>query len=552
MIFPVLTLQEMIEQQRIQDQQSNQFVPSRILRQRRRQRQRDAQEYRLNTIVGNWTHGWNHIIQAQMGQCYLNVQFLQSMNVPIMQEYRHLLAPVVGAKLERHMLYGGDDKDELIALAPPSKRQCIKPTVNQEQGLPVVEPISQNTVSEQSLSRTNQRPTEASSYCMLKNEKQRLLISHLSMRELKQYYNTKYKQCQREGKAHVSSINTYQGRLSSSTNGCTVISALVVANHLQDHEPFNTISNATIQDIIDNQCGPVLNNIRKTLGLNGYAYIPPSEAHEQTLLQHQFRDVTGGNIMNHEHVKSFLKALSAPDEKAGATLFFQEHVVSIVKSINPLTRKPYYDFIDSLPAMNKHSQLSPATRTRCFNLDTLEVVLMRYATQKLKTNIKYNQWNDYSADSDPRVFQGFVWTAAPTFDDNNEDENTNNIDVINILDFNDDDKEEDKNEQEEGQQQESEIRQIHASTNVDAANVTVVSDADQIPVFNLVDIDDNKKGKHQEQEQEAPSIVPPLPQVRRSQRLANARTLQELPIPPILRRSPRLALMPRVSYVGMC
>jgi hypothetical protein len=124
--------------------------------------------------------------------------------------------------------------------------------------------------------------------------------------------------------------------------------------------------------------------------------------------------------------------------------------------------------------------------------------------------------------------------------------------VANILDFDDDDKAEDKNEQEEGQQQELEIRQIHASDNIDVDNVTMVSDADQIPVFNLVDINDNKKGKQQEPEQEAPSIVPPLPQVRRSQRLANARTLQELPIPPILRRSPRLALMPRVSYVGMC
>jgi hypothetical protein len=51
-----------------------------------------------------------------------------------------------------------------------------------------------------------------------------------------------------------------------------------------------------------------------------------------------------------------------------------------------------------------------------------------------------------------------------------------------------------------------------------------------------------------------PVVSPPLPQLRRSQRLANAAASRQTlpPLPPELRRSPRLALKPRVSYVGMC
>jgi hypothetical protein len=53
-------------------------------------------------------------------------------------------------------------------------------------------------------------------------------------------------------------------------------------------------------------------------------------------------------------------------------------------------------------------------------------------------------------------------------------------------------------------------------------------------------------------EEVAPLIAPPTQQVRRSRRLALARTRNEAIVPPMLRRSPRLALLPRVSYVGMC
>jgi hypothetical protein len=434
--------------------------------------------------------------------------------------------------------------------------------------------------------KNSHRPTEASSYRMQKNGTQRLPVSHLPMREQKQYYYIKYKQCKRGGKIRIFSIETYQGRKSESTNGCTVISALVVANHLQDPEPFTTISTATIQDVIDNQCGPILRNIRKKLGLSGSAYISPSEVHEQILLQHRFQDVTGGNIMNHEHVRSFLQALSASNGKAGATLFFQEHVVSIVKSINPVTRKPYYDFIDSLPVQNKHGHLTPGTRTRCCNLDALENVIMCYAIWKLRAVAKYNLWDDQNAESDPRVFQGFVWTAAST--DNNENENSN--DVVYLSNDDDDEEEEVENEnkqEEEHQKQAAEVVRIQGlsiandikhdreqhqeapSSNDNDDNDTFTppdsdsidskedkQEKDQVLLLPAPDSMDNKNNEEAEEEdkkdQETPTTAPPLPQIRRSRRLASVVTPQEVPLPPLLRRSPRLALMPRVSYVGMC
>ena len=70
------------------------------------------------------------------------------------------------------------------------------------------------------------------------------------------------------------------------------------------------------------------------------------------LLQEQFTGAAGGNIMNQQHYYEFLQLLSdttnsngssspAPKRsngKAGATLFFREHVISIVKSIDPNTK----------------------------------------------------------------------------------------------------------------------------------------------------------------------------------------------------------------------
>ena len=56
---------------------------------------------------------------------------------------------------------------------------------------------------------------------------------------------------------------------------------------------------------------------------------------------------------------------------------------------------------------------------------------------------------------------------------------------------------------------------------------------------------------------EVPELLPPVthsppPQLRRSSRLASMIAISVPPLQPVLRRSPRLALLTRVSYVGMC
>jgi hypothetical protein len=267
-------------------------------------------------------------------------------------------------------------------------------------------PISPNDRPEQPLPK-KERPTQP-------------------MRQLQDYYQARYQKYQQLRKIQIAPIDTYQGRISESTNGCTVISALIVARHLQETQPYTMISNATVQSVIDTQCGPILRTIRRKLGLGGHALIIPSDVHdhlvdEKILIQEQFTGAAGGNIMNSIHYGEFLQLLSDPTPnqsnprigKAGATLFFREHVISIVKSIHPTTNQSYYDLIDSMPGTIQHGK-SMATRTRCIDLESLEVLLLWYASRKFSdTNCRYidrNPWDDNTADLDPRVFQGFVWS----------------------------------------------------------------------------------------------------------------------------------------------
>ena len=87
------------------------------------------------------------------------------------------------------------------------------------------------------------------------------------MRQQQEYYKAMYNKYQQMGKIQVSSIDTYQGRVSESTNGCTVISALIVARHLQDSKPFTMISNAAVQNVIDVQCGPIFTYDTEKVGV---------------------------------------------------------------------------------------------------------------------------------------------------------------------------------------------------------------------------------------------------------------------------------------------
>lgn len=249
------------------------------------------------------------------------------------------------------------------------------------------------------------------------------------MRQLQQIYLNMYQKYQQDGRIQVLPLQTYQGRVSASTNGCTVISALMAARHLNS-STLSSISDASITSVIDQQCVPFLRDIRRKLGLGEHALIIPSDVHDhlvdaKILHQDYFSGAAGGNIMDPNHSGEFLSLLTEstkPDSngKAAATLFFREHVISIVKfpgdnntsnSNGASQRQHHFDLIDSLPSVNGR-----ASRTRCVDADALQVLLQWYAARKFSdancTYIDRNPvWDDRMADLDPRVFQGFVWST---------------------------------------------------------------------------------------------------------------------------------------------
>lgn len=229
-------------------------------------------------------------------------------------------------------------------------------------------------------------------------------------------------------------LGTYQGRLShtpryDSTNGCTVISPLIVATHINPHHYTTTnkqykhgISNTEINDIIDKRSPHILQTVRSNLGLNSHALIIPSDVHdylvdERILPQEKFVGVCGGNILDYRHWSGVLDMMvngrgdeKAAVQKTGAALFFRDHVISLLKI--PLGNGAcYFDLIDSLPSSQAGGM---GIRIRCKDQSAFESVFQYYATSKFTEAqcdfIDANEWNDGMCDFDPRVFQGFVWS----------------------------------------------------------------------------------------------------------------------------------------------
>ena len=232
-------------------------------------------------------------------------------------------------------------------------------------------------------------------------------------------------------------LSTYQGKIThipsrDSTNGCAVISPLVAALHLQSDE--KGVSNAHIAKVIDEIAPPILLRVRKKLGLGKNAFIIPSDVHdflvdEKILLQEQFVGVVGGNILDDDHIGELLRLLengsdeingesstnayaknsASKHKKVAGALFFHEHVVSIVKTVQSGGSRCYYDLVDSMPDHGTDS----ATRTRCRDIESFKSALSYYALTKFSpTELGYidkNTWNADMVDFDPRVFQAFVW-----------------------------------------------------------------------------------------------------------------------------------------------
>jgi hypothetical protein len=239
----------------------------------------------------------------------------------------------------------------------------------------------------------------------------------IPVRQLRDIARRRLHELQQVGQIEIRPIDTYQGRDGGdSTNGCAVISPLVVAHHLATSNGV-VLPDREIKHVIDRECGPLLREIRGKLGVGNHSLIIPSDVHDHLtdkniLKQVNFAGATGGSILSEEHMRTFLQLFEGK-RKAGATFFFREHVVSIIKIPVGSGGKAFYDLVDSLPGTKDVRNNPCASRTRCKDEEALNVLLTWYATKKFsEANCNYidsHDWDEPMAELDPRTFQGFVW-----------------------------------------------------------------------------------------------------------------------------------------------
>ena len=245
----------------------------------------------------------------------------------------------------------------------------------------------------------------------------------LSTQQLQTHCLREYTAHVRNNRIRVCALGTFQGNKENTTNGCGVISFLVIVAHLSSD---GAVTDAEVCKAIDSS-GPMLVEIRRSLGFNiETAYLEASAISEHftncnLLLHAQFEDVVGGNILNPNHLNTLLETISVGREgnapwnrKAGATLLFCAHFISIVKvPVSP--NQISYDLVDSLPGLRIRGK-SFATRTHCADVDSLRVLLRQYTTNKFTAeDCEYmdSELFAYSAEwsdtDDRRVFQAYVW-----------------------------------------------------------------------------------------------------------------------------------------------
>jgi hypothetical protein len=269
--------------------------------------------------------------------------------------------------------------------------------------------------------------------------------SRLDFSTLSTFYREDFDHLVETKRIRVSTASTYQGRIPSSTNGCAVIAPLLCMHHLLNDEvtPDPSLPDAGIVHVIDQETPAILGELRSNLGLSDQAFLIPSDVHDYLiengqLHQSQFVSVVGGNILQEEHLHSFVEAMSDPQHpKLASTLFFHEHVIAILK-VDRGHGKVWYDCVDSLPLPemlrleNETDEnfwrrfglasddpvllqvLFPFTvRFRCTDPEALQAWIRWYACSKFSDeNIRYidqYDWEEAQTDFDARVFQAFLW-----------------------------------------------------------------------------------------------------------------------------------------------
>jgi len=287
-------------------------------------------------------------------------------------------------------------------------------------------------------------------------------------------YRQQYHALRHESKFHVRFLDTFQGRIADSTNGCTVIAPLMCIHYFtstdrnavppRDSTWDRGIPDGLVNQVIDEHAANILPHVRRKLRLGGDAFIVPSDVHdylidEGLLSTSQFVGVCGGNILDDEHLSSFKSSLLLLEDererkrlrgrKVAATLFFHGHVVAL--HVVDDGQGQWIELIDSLP--NPETWVEPrarvpsepadceetasrdwervpmeyedelplnAVRVRCTDVEHFDTLIRHYSCSKFTEEeerfIDSTVWEDSNSYCesvfDPRIFQAFIWAEA--------------------------------------------------------------------------------------------------------------------------------------------
>lgn len=284
-------------------------------------------------------------------------------------------------------------------------------------------------------------------------------------------YRQKYESLRENGSIHVRFLDTYQGRIADSTNGCTVVAPLMCINYFTSDQTdaMNGIADEMINQVIDVHTVSVLPEVRRKLSLPRDSFIVPSDVHDYLidtglLSTSQFVGVCGGSILDDDHIESFKSTLLLLNDererkrlrgkRLGATFFFAGHVIAF-HHINH-EGCDHIELIDSLPnhetwkirqsssdmssyyedrdpsetscrssdsnlwerseRFDYHEQNRNAVRVRCLDVRHVDTLIRHYALSKFSDEEKRfcdeHVFQEENSSFDPRVFQAFIWAEA--------------------------------------------------------------------------------------------------------------------------------------------
>ena len=280
-------------------------------------------------------------------------------------------------------------------------------------------------------------------------------------------YREKYNWLRENGSFQVRFLDTYQGRMAESTNGCTVVAPLMCINYFTSERTENGIPDEMINEVIDVQTVSVLPQVRSKLGLPRDSFIIPSDVHDYLidtglLSTSQFVGVCGGSILDDDHIEQFKTTLLLLNDererkrlkgkRLGATFFFAGHVIAFHVINNDGCY--HIELIDSLPNHEtwkiRQSDVSScedrepsdsssrysgnaydewersdrfdyevnrnAVRVRCLDIRHVDTLIRHYALDKFSDEEKRfcdeHVWQEANSSFDPRVFQAFIWAEA--------------------------------------------------------------------------------------------------------------------------------------------